>query len=80
MFEGEVESVKWNHFNPYLFIAATDAGTVHGIDVRYAMRTLVKVELKILQLFSSTGCNFSYPTEVVGCRKRQHSASCLNFV
>jgi len=31
---GEVESVKWNHFNPYLFIAATDAGTVHGIDVR----------------------------------------------
>ena len=34
-----MESVKWNHFNPYLFIAATDAGTVHGIDVRYAMRT-----------------------------------------
>jgi len=31
---GEVESVKWNHFNPYMFIAATDAGTVHAIDVR----------------------------------------------
>jgi len=31
---GEVESVKWNHFNPYLCIASTDAGTVHGIDVR----------------------------------------------
>jgi len=31
---GEVESVKWNHFNPYMCIAATDAGTVHAIDVR----------------------------------------------
>lgn len=31
---GEVESVKWNHFNPYQCIASTDAGTVHCIDVR----------------------------------------------
>eukprot|EP00088_Acartia_fossae_P024420 TRINITY_DN25374_c0_g1_i1.p1 TRINITY_DN25374_c0_g1~~TRINITY_DN25374_c0_g1_i1.p1 ORF type:complete len:375 (-),score=82.31 TRINITY_DN25374_c0_g1_i1:206-1234(-) len=31
---GEVEAVKWNHFNPYQCIASTDAGTVHGIDVR----------------------------------------------
>jgi len=31
---GEIECVKWNHFNPYQVLASTDAGTVHCIDVR----------------------------------------------
>jgi len=31
---GEVESVIWDHFNPFQCIVATDAGTIHGIDVR----------------------------------------------
>lgn len=31
---GEIECVKWNHFNPYQVLASTDAGTVHAIDVR----------------------------------------------
>ena len=32
---GEVETVIWNHFDPYQCLVATDAGTIHGIDVRY---------------------------------------------
>jgi len=31
---GEVETVIWNHFDPYQCLVATDAGTIHGIDVR----------------------------------------------
>jgi len=32
---GEVESVIWNHFNPYQCVVATDAGSIHCIDVRH---------------------------------------------
>lgn len=43
-FEGQVERIQWNHFNPFTSFVATDDGTLRYIDMRKAGETVWKVK------------------------------------